>query len=144
VGACCDEVADSGSPRPMVHYHGITGTLVTDRFQVVFFLLEMKRKASARFRFEERQENMATLMSLGITKADAKTRVLALTVEDYCSGPNVRDPQRPDQESWEFGAEVHGRLVYVKLSIPDDPERCVCVSFHFPKYPMTLPFRPKP
>jgi len=117
---------------------------MADRFQVALFLLEMKRKAQAGFQFEERADNMATLMSLAITRADAKTRIMGLTVEDYSSGPNVRDPKRPEQESWVFGVYVHDQLVYVKLSIPDDPERCVCVSFHFPKFPMTFPYRPKP
>jgi hypothetical protein len=114
---------------------------MTQKHQVALFLLEMKRKGSVRFRFEERSENMATLAQLGITREDAKTRVLGLKVTENSAGPITRDLARSDQESWEFGTEVNGQLVYVKLSIPDNPERCVCVSFHFPKYPMTFPFK---
>lgn len=115
---------------------------MTQRHQVVLFLLEVKRRGQKDFRFEERPQNMATLAKIGITKSDAKSRVMALTVEDFSAGPKVRDDGRGDQESWEFGIHVNGTLVYVKLSLPDNPERCVCVSFHVPEYPMTFPFRP--
>lgn len=125
----------------MVTSHGqITEEPVADQFQVVLFLWQLRQAASKRFRFERRPENRATLAELGVTEADAKSRILRMTPQDYYRGPTKR-PDRLDQESWEFGIMVRGIEVYVKMEVRLEPSVCVVVSFHRPARPLTYPLR---
>ncbi len=112
---------------------------MTERHQVALFLELLRQCAKCAFQFERRAENMATLAQLGITVRDAKARILALTPEEYVSGPTPR-PERPEQESWVFGLRIQGTTVYVKVSVRSEPVRCLCVSFHEPKRPLSFPY----
>jgi len=113
---------------------------MTERDQVMLFLTLMRECAACRFRFEQRDKNMATLARLGITQKDAKGRILALTTCDYVEGPTLR-PGHPSQESWVFGLRIEDIDVYIKLELRLEPARCLCVSFHDAERPMTFPYR---
>lgn len=111
------------------------------RERVRLFLHLMKMAASVRFIFEGRAKNLQTLASLGITRVDAQDRVLALTPEDYSSGPSP-DHKHPGRAVWVFGLFINGTEVYVKVQVvADPPERCVCISFHEAARPLTYPLR---
>ena len=113
---------------------------MVERDQVMLFLALMRDCAACSFRFERRDNNMATLAHLGITMHDAKGRILALTPSDYVEGPTQREGH-PSQESWVFGLRIHDTDVYIKLEVRLEPARCLCVSFHAAERPMTFPYR---
>ncbi len=108
--------------------------------QVALFLDQMRACATCNFRLARRPENMAALAQLGMTMADARSRVLALTSEDYVEGPVPRS-EHSSQEAWVFGITIRRTLVYVKVSVRLEPARCLCVSFHEARYPMRFPYR---
>ena len=111
------------------------------RERVRLFLHLMKMAAAVRFIFEGRSKNLQTLASLGITRVGAQNRVLALTPEDYSSGPSP-DHKHPGRAVWVFGLFINGTEVYVKVQvISDPPERCVCISFHEAERPLGYPLR---
>jgi hypothetical protein len=114
-----------------------------DHHQVVLFLHLMKLCASKQFRFVPRKKNLDALALLGMTVADAKSRVLGLTPEDYVSGP-LCDPSRPGVELWVFGLEIEPEQIYVKLHVIVEPERCVCISFHAAEEPLEYPLKERP
>jgi hypothetical protein len=41
----------------------------------------------------------------------------------------------------EFGLEVGGTEVYIKVNVIVEPEQCVCMSFHLPEKPLSYPLR---
>ncbi len=110
------------------------------RHKVVLFLELMKATARRQFVFRDREKNLATLASLGITRKHAESLVMGLKPEDYVSGPEA-DHNNPGRDVWVFGLEALGREVYVKLQVFVDPDCCVCVSFHEPEHPMHYPLR---
>ena len=111
------------------------------KHQVGLFLHLMKAAAHSRFVLVSRKVNLDTLAQLGITSRHAKSKVLALTPDDYVSGPEP-DHNYPGLEVWVFGLVVSGQEVYVKLQvIVGPPERCVCISFHLPQHPVRYPLR---
>jgi hypothetical protein len=66
-----------------------------------------------------------------------------LKVEDYYSGPNkdAHDPGRPDY--YEFGIQVKGKEVYIKLSPGMPGKRADCMSFHIAEFPISYPLKNK-
>jgi hypothetical protein len=112
-------------------------------YQVVLFLHLMKSCASKQFRLVSRKTNLDTLALLGMTVAEAKSRVLGLLPEDYVSGPSA-DQKRAGVEAWVFGLEVGSKEIYVKLYVILEPEECVCISFHVATEPLEYPFRRQP
>jgi hypothetical protein len=114
---------------------------VIARHQVALFLHLMKTTAQSRFVFVPRKVNIDALARLGITSKHAKSLVMALTPDDYVSGPDP-DHNNPGRDVWVFGAIASSQEVYVKLQVIIEPsEQCVCISFHLPQHPMRYPLR---
>jgi hypothetical protein len=86
-------------------------------------------------------DNLACLLELGWTEAQAKAEVFRLTVENYSKGPES-DRDREGQEVWVFCREIQSREVYIKLVVTQDG-RAKLLSFHFAKHPMQKPFAGK-
>jgi len=86
----------------------------------------------------DRKGYMETLTWLGITLRQARETVLGLDTSNYyrnvSHGPNAQG-----EEICEFRAEVEGQEVYVKLLIVNTRQKAVCISFHVPKWPLSLP-----
>jgi hypothetical protein len=114
--------------------------------EVVLFL-QLVRDAHAAKRLAyrgSRAKNMSTLMALGWERADMYACVAGLQPEQALCLP--WDNQHPDHSServCEFGTEVAGRQVYVKVTVVGTSsgiDGCV-VSFHFAEKPLPFPFR---
>lgn len=107
------------------------------------FLLDFKHAATTPSGVDlvPREVNMLTLSYLGITKKNLEEILLGLSVVDYCKGP-VHDKDKPG-ELWEFGKDMDGQEVYIKLKVVKDKNIAKCISFHIAKYPMKYPFKPK-
>jgi hypothetical protein len=88
-----------------------------------------------------RAENNQTLLNLGLTRRNVRNEILALSVLDYCRGPDP-DRDRPG-EVWIFGRTVFGSEIYIKLKIAtvSNTEIAKCISFHEANYPLNFPLR---
>jgi hypothetical protein len=87
------------------------------------------------------QKNLQAVADLGMTARERDDSLLALTVEDYCSGPH------PDRDFpgdvWIFGTAVEDREVYIKLKLVtrrgiDFPH---CLSFHTAEFQLYYPYK---
>lgn len=107
------------------------------------FLLEFKQVATSGSGIDlvPRQGVKETLEWLGMTKRDVEQILIGLSVADYCNGP-LPDKGRPG-ELWEFGKQIEGQDVYIKLKVADvaGTKIAKCISFHIAKYPLKYPHR---
>ena len=90
-----------------------------------------------------RRENIDALAELGLTRKNRVDEILALSVDDYCSGPEP-DNDRPG-DLWIFGKQVGSVSIYIKLKIAQIGEEKIakCLSFHAAKFPLCFPCREK-
>ncbi|MCZ6803628.1 MAG: toxin [Proteobacteria bacterium] len=110
--------------------------------KVKHFLLDFKFAATTSRGIDlvPRIGNMETLRYLGITKNNLEEILLGLSVADYCKGP-IPDKDKPG-ELWEFGKDMDGEEVYIKLKVVKALNLAKCISFHIAKYPMQYPLKP--
>jgi len=92
-----------------------------------------------------RQENTQGLIDLGITPDQRREILLGLTPDNYSAGPKPDDTDYT-KEIWEFGCEVGGMEVYIKLRVVPDPRKksvfhAMLWSFHRARHPMKYPLR---
>lgn len=86
-----------------------------------------------------REKNQQALADLGLTRKNRTDIIMALSVIDYCRGPE------PDRDKpgfiWEFGKIIEGRPVYIKLKIAetDGGKIARCISFHAAEFPLAFP-----
>ncbi len=89
---------------------------------------------------EERGKNRQALLDLGITPRDRDDYIKQLQVKNYYKGPT----ENYDYNSgslWEFGTDVNGSEVYVKISMGIKNKPVICISFHLAEYPIEYPFK---
>ena len=93
--------------------------------------------------FRPRGKNLDALAELDITPIQRIAYLMNLKVEDYCSGPNkdTYDPSKPNY--YEFGIPIHGREVYIKISLGLPNKMADCMSFHPAEYPIVYPLKTK-
>ncbi len=111
--------------------------------EVKKFLLEFKTVASEKgvFLLDYRQDTYQTLQYLGLTKQNVEEILLSLSVTDFSSGP---EPDRNrDGEIWEFGYDLDGQEIYIKLKLDTFEGELTpkCLSFHIPKHPIKYPLK---
>jgi hypothetical protein len=92
-----------------------------------------------------REKNTQGLLDLGISADERKDVILGLVPEDYMAGPKPDDTDLA-KEVWEFGKNVEGTEVYIKLRVVQDTRRrhvyhATVWSFHPAEYPMQYPLR---
>jgi len=116
-----------------------------DSRQIVeIFLKELFDKIKFRdIAFRPRDKNLDALAELDITPIKRIEYLLALKVEDYYSGPNkdTYDPSKPDY--YEFGIQIKGKEVYVKISLGLQGKMVDCMSFHIAEFSMSYPLKNK-
>jgi hypothetical protein len=93
--------------------------------------------------FRPRDKNLDTLAELEITPVQRIEYLMDLTADDYYSGPNkdTYDPTKPDY--YEFGIQIKGKEVYIKISPGLAGKRVDCISFHIAEFPMKYPLKTK-
>lgn len=93
--------------------------------------------------FRPRDKNTNALTQVDILPIDRINYLLSLTAADYYSGPNkdTYDPGKPDY--YEFGLDIKGTEVYIKISLGLINKRADCMSFHAAEFPITYPFKEK-
>ncbi|MEI6291158.1 MAG: hypothetical protein WCP19_12060 [Chloroflexota bacterium] len=117
--------------------------MTASRQQVIDFLGEFKHLIELnRFHFVQRLESNKTIVTLGLTKNNARRELLSLSVSDFSSGP-TQDREIAAQEFWIFGKELRGIEAYIKLKIYEvnGIHYAKCVSFHEAEFKMKHPFQ---
>ena len=111
------------------------------RAEVVGFLADFKKAASVgHVQFVQRLENNETMKDLGFNRRVYEDLILALSTDDYASGPD-EDRDRPGH-LWVFGKRI-GREIYIKLKLYQFGGRdyAKCISFHYSEAPLKYPLR---
>jgi hypothetical protein len=111
--------------------------------EVKSFLLAVKyaiQDGSLLFR-RGRQKNKESMVRLGIDLNDVASEVMSLSVNDYCDGP-LKDREF-EGEIWEFGKEVTGKEVYIKLKLGGDKrnQQVIVISFHIAEFQLSYRFK---
>lgn len=112
------------------------------KHEVDLFLTQLKDKIKVfDVAFRPRGKNLDDLATLDITAIKRLDHLLNLKAEDYYGGPknDQYDPTKPGY--YEFGIQVKGKEVYIKIS-PGLPGKMVdCMSFHIAEFPMSYPLK---
>jgi hypothetical protein len=110
--------------------------------QVELFLKEMREKMQILdIAFRPRTKNIDSLAEIDIVPIQRIEYLKKLTYRNYKSGPNkdTHDPNKPDY--YEFGIEINGIEVYIKISIGLQGKRVDCMSFHKADAPIIYPLK---
>lgn len=115
--------------------------------QEVRLFLELVRQAHAARRLSyrrSREKNLTTLTDLGWLPSQMFEFIAALQPEQaLCSPQSNRHPEHLEEMVCEFGAEIDGRAVYIKITVvgtEGGAAGCV-ISFHFAEQSFVFPFR---
>ena len=112
--------------------------------EVELFLKDLTDKIKhLEIAFRPRDKNLDALAELDITPVKRLEYLMNLKAEDYSSGPNkdTYDPTKPDY--YEFGIQIKGREVYIKISLGLINKRVDCISFHPAEFLMKYPLKTK-
>lgn len=91
--------------------------------------------------YRPRDKNTQALADLEITPQKRDEYIKNLTVEDCFSGPNQNKDEPSKLEYFEFGINIKGNSVYIKLSLNLPNKPIDCMSFHIAERPINHPFR---
>lgn len=112
-----------------------------DKDEIERFLQDLKEKMKVfQVIFRNREKNLASLATLGITAGARVEFLKKLSYLNYVSGPN-KDTLNPDfPDYFEFGLNINGTEVYVKISPGQQGKPVDCMSFHIAEYKLKYHF----
>lgn len=89
-----------------------------------------------------RPRNREFMLEHGLDLPTIQAYLAELLVEDYSTGPEADDRQRPC-EIWKFGPDFCSTALYVKLArwVHGQQKEHHCVSFKATQTPLHLPYR---
>ena len=117
---------------------------MANELEVKMFLEQLKAKIRVfhdPVSFENREKNTQALAELDILPIDRLNYLKKLNVEDYYTGPNPDESNPGGPPYYEFGINVKGHEVYVKLTLGYENKRINCISFHIAEHRITYPFK---
>lgn len=89
---------------------------------------------------DDRGKNTQTLLDLEI-RANVRTEILkTLTITNYSEGP-IEELLYGGSQMWVFGTLVKKKEVYIKITLGNDNNKTICISFHIAEHKMKYPFR---
>jgi hypothetical protein len=94
-------------------------------------------------RFISRRKNAQALLDLEITPVFRESVIKNIDAEDYSEGPLIVDTLDKLGDMWVFGKDVKGHEVYIKISLGQQDDKTICISFHKAEHPMTYPLKEK-
>jgi len=113
------------------------------RLLILDFLRDFKELMGAgAYLVKDHLKNLQTLKYLRITTRMRDDIILSIRLEDYSAGPKT--DQLHSGEYWEFGKEMDGEEIYIKLKIipfSHGNEKALCLSFHIAERPLNYRFR---
>ncbi len=108
------------------------------------FLKEMREKIRFfEIAFRPRGKNLDSIAELDIIPLQRVEYLKQLTYENYKSGPNKNTHETHLPDYYEFGIEINGIEVYIKVSIGLPGKRVDCMSFHKAEQKITYPLKEK-
>ncbi len=110
--------------------------------QVKEFLNEFKIKMSIYsviFR-DDRKKNTLSILALDMLPSERKELLKKLEITDYCEGPTT-DKLNDLPSLWVFGKHYKGKEIYIKISLGNDNQSVICISFHQAEFAITYPFK---
>ena len=87
-----------------------------------------------------RSKNTQTLLDLDISPSSRTKIIKELKVEDYSEGP-LSENMNGWPDMWVFGKQIKGTEVYIKVSMGNENNKSICISFHSSEHPMQYPFK---
>lgn len=114
------------------------------RKEIIYFLRDFKEAiiTGSGLIVRVNQKNLQALSDLGITARQREEILLALSLENYSSGPH------PDRDFpgdvWIFGTMVNDKEVYIKLKFVTKKgiDIAHCLSFHAAEHRLYYPHNP--
>jgi len=109
--------------------------------EVKIFLQEFKAKVDV-FGIvirRERTENLQTILDLELTNITVREHIKKLMYKDFYKGPTADNDGDPSL--WEFGKEIKGKEVYIKITLGYLNKPTICISFHYPIRTIKYPFK---
>jgi len=106
------------------------------------FLNELKEKIRFfEISFRPRDKNLQALADLDITAVQRLEYIMNLKADNYYAGPknDTYDTTLPDY--YEFGMQIKGFEVYIKISKGLTNKPVDCMSFHPAAFSMTYPLK---
>ncbi|MEM6634068.1 MAG: toxin [Bacteroidota bacterium] len=90
--------------------------------------------------FFNRTKNLQALLDLELTAKRREKVIDTLSIQDYYKGPSA-DQVHVGLEYWEFGKEVRGQEIYIKISLGWPDGEVWCMSFHKAERNIQYPFK---
>lgn len=107
---------------------------MSENDEINLFLLEAKLLLKKKYGFVliPRKKNILSLTKHGVTIAEAKQTIIALSNKNYISGPLDDDDKNRNGKIWIFKTSIVGIVFYIKLKIEviDGNKILKCLSFH--------------
>lgn len=91
--------------------------------------------------FRPRNKNLEYLAELDILPSDRLAYIKKLTADNYHSGFRKDNYDPTELDYYEFGIEIKGTEVYIKISIGQQNKLIDCMSFHKAERAMLYPLR---
>ena len=116
------------------------------REAVVNFLHLFKGASMAgRLTVRGREKNRQGLIDLDLNAAERRAILMGLEPEDYVGGPKPDDSD-DTKEVWEFGKDIGGTDIYIKVRVSPDPNKknvhhALVWSFHPAEFPLKYPLK---
>jgi hypothetical protein len=112
------------------------------RAEIEGFLKELKEKIRFfQITFRPRDKNLQALADLDITAIKRLEYIMGLKTENYYAGPKKDTYNATLPDYYEFGIQVKGVEIYVKISNGLTNKPVDCMSFHPAEFPMTYPLK---
>lgn len=89
---------------------------------------------------DDRGKNQQTLQELEISPSQRKEVIFKLGTEDYSEGP-LEEKMRGILPMWVFGKEVSGKEIYIKMSMGNENNPAICISFHIAEFSINYPYK---
>jgi hypothetical protein len=106
------------------------------------FLNELKDKIRFfEISFRPRDKNLQALADLDITAIKRLEYIMNLKAEDYYAGPKNDTYNTTLPAYYEFGVQIKGIEVYIKISKGLTNKPADCMSFHPAEFTMTYPLK---
>ena len=106
------------------------------------FLTELKEKIRLiGIVFRPRDKNLEALADLDISAFKRLECLLNLKAEDYYAGPTKDTYNSVLPDYYEFGIQIKGNEVYIKISRGLENKPVDCMSFHAAEFPMSYPLK---
>ncbi len=89
---------------------------------------------------DDRGKNAQALLDLELRPVERTKIIKTLEINDYSEGP-LEEALYGGSPMWVFGKTVKNTEVYIKITLGNENNRTICISFHIAEHPLTYPFK---